>query len=86
LKITRLAHFSAAVFLGSAIAALAQPPSPASAAPSKPNDTFRPRGRHLLYVVLPGSLEQPGWLNGAGILSRCRCVHWGFEGKVDFFK
>jgi DNA-binding beta-propeller fold protein YncE len=33
-----------------------------------PPDAFRPRARHLLYVTEPGSLEQPGWLNGVGII------------------
>jgi DNA-binding beta-propeller fold protein YncE len=33
-----------------------------------PNDNFRPRGRQLLYVTEPGSLEQPGWHNGVGII------------------
>jgi len=33
-----------------------------------PPDNFRPRGRHLLYVTEPGSLEQPGWHNGVGII------------------
>lgn len=33
-----------------------------------PGDNFRPRGRHLLYVAAPGSLEQPGWSNGIGII------------------
>jgi hypothetical protein len=31
-------------------------------------DNFRPRGRHLIYVAEPGSLEQPGWRNGVGIV------------------
>lgn len=33
-----------------------------------PNDSFRPRARHLLYVTEPGSLEKPGWGNGVGII------------------
>ena len=33
-----------------------------------PPDNFRPRGRHLLYVTEPGSLERPGWSNGVGII------------------
>lgn len=33
-----------------------------------PGDNFRPRARRLLYVVNPGSLERPGWLNGVGIV------------------
>jgi DNA-binding beta-propeller fold protein YncE len=32
------------------------------------NNSFRPRGRHLIYVAVPGSLERPGWLNGVGIV------------------
>jgi DNA-binding beta-propeller fold protein YncE len=31
-------------------------------------DSFRPRGRHLLYVTEPGSLERPGWASGIGII------------------
>jgi DNA-binding beta-propeller fold protein YncE len=31
-------------------------------------DSFRPRGRHLIYVTEPGSLERPAWLNGVGIV------------------
>jgi DNA-binding beta-propeller fold protein YncE len=54
---------SAVLFLGGAMAAVAQSPAPA-----KVNDSFRPRGRHLIYVVLPGSLERAGWLNGVGIV------------------
>src|ERR1700751_3423873 len=68
MKIKRIAHVSAALFLGAAMAAAGQTPGSASAAPGKPDDTFRPRGRHLIYVALPGSLEQPGWLNGVGIV------------------
>ena len=56
-------RLSAALFLSGAIAALAQ-----SSAPAKVNDSFRPRGRHLIYVALPGSLERAGWLNGVGIV------------------
>src|SRR3984957_10116333 len=33
-----------------------------------PGDSFRPRGRHLIYVTMPGSLERAGWLNGVGII------------------
>ena len=33
-----------------------------------PPDAFRPRGRHLLYVTVPGSLERPGWSSGVGIV------------------
>jgi DNA-binding beta-propeller fold protein YncE len=32
------------------------------------SDNFRPRGRHLIYITEPGSLERPGWLNGTGIV------------------
>jgi DNA-binding beta-propeller fold protein YncE len=46
--------------------------APASAvAPHKKENLaggFRPRYRHLLYVVMPGSLERPGWLNGVGVI------------------
>lgn len=33
-----------------------------------PHDNFRPRGRHLLYITVPGSLERPGWSGGVGIV------------------
>jgi DNA-binding beta-propeller fold protein YncE len=33
-----------------------------------PPDSFRPRGRHLIYVTEPGSLERPAYLNGVGIV------------------
>lgn len=42
-------------------------PAPAPARRG-PNDSFRPRARHLLYVTEPGSLEKPGWANGVGII------------------
>ena len=61
----------AALFLGGAIAAMAQSPAAQPAqppAPARVNDSFRPRGRHLIYVALPGSLERAGWLNGVGIV------------------
>jgi DNA-binding beta-propeller fold protein YncE len=47
----------------------ATPATPA-AAPARrgPNDSFRPRARHLLYVTEPGSLEKPGWANGVGVI------------------
>jgi DNA-binding beta-propeller fold protein YncE len=58
---------------GSAAPSAASPPaaSGGSAAPPPrrgPNDSFRPRARHLLYVTEPGSLEKPGWANGVGII------------------
>ncbi|MEO7892465.1 MAG: PQQ-binding-like beta-propeller repeat protein [Vicinamibacterales bacterium] len=34
-----------------------------------PNDSFRPRARHLVYVALPGTLELPGWANGVGVVA-----------------
>jgi DNA-binding beta-propeller fold protein YncE len=43
--------------------------SPATAPVRRgPNDSFRPRARHLLYITEPGSLEKPGWANGVGII------------------
>ena len=33
-----------------------------------PPESFRPRGRHLVYVTLPGSLETPAYRNGVGIV------------------
>ena len=56
-----ISFFLASLF-GLVIAAAGQAP------PSKPDDSFRPRGRHLIYVVVPGSLERAGWLNGVGIV------------------
>ncbi len=46
------------------------PSGTTAAAPARrgPNDSFRPRARHLLYVTEPGSLEKPGWANGVGII------------------
>jgi DNA-binding beta-propeller fold protein YncE len=41
---------------------------PAAPARRGPNDSFRPRARHLIYVTEPGSLEKPGWANGVGII------------------
>jgi hypothetical protein len=56
------------------LCAVAPSPAPAiaqAAAPQKHTgspDAFRPRFRHLLYVLMPGSLERPGWLNGIGAI------------------
>jgi hypothetical protein len=58
---TRCLSFVLAGLFGLTLAAAGQ-------APGKPNDSFRPRGRHLIYVVVPGSLERAGWLNGVGIV------------------
>lgn len=56
----------------SAAASSARPAVAAPATPAKPaprvNNSFRPRGRHLIYVALPGSLERAGWLNGVGLV------------------
>jgi DNA-binding beta-propeller fold protein YncE len=66
-----------ALSLACAFCALTQTPMPAIAqtasvaAPHKhkgPPDAFRPRFRHVLYVLMPGSLERPGWLNGIGAI------------------
>jgi DNA-binding beta-propeller fold protein YncE len=48
----------------------ATPNGAPAAAPARrgPNDSFRPRARHLIYVTEPGSLEKPGWANGVGII------------------
>jgi DNA-binding beta-propeller fold protein YncE len=56
------ALLGAMMFLCGTIAGTAQATS------SRVNDSFRPRGRHLIYVALPGSLERPGWMNGVGIV------------------
>jgi hypothetical protein len=66
MKLTSMSKVSAVLLLCGTIAAMAQSPVPDPA--GKPNDTFRPRGRHLIYVALPGSLERAGWLNGVGIV------------------
>src|ERR1700722_12512335 len=68
MKINPIAQWSAPLCLSAALPIMAQTPGSPHAAAAKPNDPFRPRGRHLLYVALPGSLEQPGWLNGVGIV------------------
>src|SRR5271167_1477922 len=58
----------ALMFLGGVGAGAGQAPRPAGAAAPRVNNSFRPRGRHLIYVALPGSLERPGWMNGIGIV------------------
>jgi DNA-binding beta-propeller fold protein YncE len=75
---TTSAALVAALLLTGSMSATAQAPSPAAAAPNGvtaaapvrrgPNDSFRPRARHLLYITEPGSLEKPGWANGVGII------------------
>jgi len=75
---TMSAALAATLLLAGSMSAAAQAPSPAAAAPTGapavvparrgPNDSFRPRGRHLLYITEPGSLEKPGWANGVGII------------------
>jgi DNA-binding beta-propeller fold protein YncE len=66
---------AAALILCGTVTAMAQTSAPATtaagaAAPARrgPPDAFRPRGRHLLYVTEPGSLERPGWSSGVGII------------------
>ena len=61
MKTRLLAQFSFAVLLGGTLVSAAQ-------TPAAPNDSFRPRGRHLIYVAVPGSLERAGWLNGVGLV------------------
>lgn len=81
MKLTLIAASSAALLLTSLCceAQTAAPEAKATAAvPAageqpravrrSPPDNFRPRGRHLLYVTEPGSLERPGWSNGVGII------------------
>jgi DNA-binding beta-propeller fold protein YncE len=55
--------FGAILFFCGAISGSAQ-----SSGRKPVNDSFRPRGRHLIYVALPGSLERPGWMNGIGVV------------------
>lgn len=57
--------FTASLILAG-LCALAQAAAPPKHTGSP--DAFRPRFRHLLYVVMPGSLERPGWLNGIGVI------------------
>ena len=70
MKFKSISELSATLFLSSATiflcgaTAVAQSPRPAP----RVNNSFRPRGRHLIYVALPGSLERPGWMNGIGIV------------------
>jgi len=69
---------AAGLLLVGSLGAAAQSQSPATGpsaaapavAPTRrgPNDSFRPRARHLLYITEPGSLEKPGWANGVGII------------------
>jgi DNA-binding beta-propeller fold protein YncE len=69
---------AAGLLLVGSLGAAAQVPSPAggpstgaatvASARRGPNDSFRPRARHLLYITEPGSLEKPGWANGVGII------------------
>lgn len=47
-----------------------------------PNDSFRPRARHLVYVAVPGSLEQPGWHNGIGVVVLDANDGWKFVKRV----
>jgi DNA-binding beta-propeller fold protein YncE len=69
-SIGALAQTSTAV--GPAAPAAAMPGAPPITSvprrPRGPNDSFRPRARHLIYVTQPGSLERPGWMNGVGIV------------------
>jgi hypothetical protein len=63
MKFKSMSGFSATLLLCAATA-VAQAPKPAP----RVNNSFRPRGRHLIYVALPGSLERPGWSSGVGIV------------------
>jgi DNA-binding beta-propeller fold protein YncE len=74
---TMSAALAAALLLVGTMSASAQTPNTATVAPNGapaaparrgPNDSFRPRARHLLYITEPGSLEKPGWANGVGII------------------
>jgi DNA-binding beta-propeller fold protein YncE len=74
---TMSAALAAALLLAGTMSASAQAPNTATVAPNGaataparrgPNDSFRPRARHLLYITEPGSLEKPGWANGVGII------------------
>lgn len=79
-------------FCGAAVAALALLPVAAAAQPDKVaatpaaqaqiDDAFRPHKRELLYVTVPGSLEQPGWHNGTGIVVLDVNDNWSFVKRV----
>ena len=72
------AAVAASLLVAGSMSVAAQAPGPAAAAATSapaaaparrgPNDSFRPRARHLLYITEPGSLEKPGWGNGVGII------------------
>jgi DNA-binding beta-propeller fold protein YncE len=47
-----------------------------------PPDSFRPRARELIYVSEPGSLEQPGWANGTGIVVLDVNDHYHFVKRI----
>jgi len=58
-----------------------EPPLPPGARRPKP-DNFRPRARQLLYVTVPGSIEQPGWHNGVGIIVLDVARNWAFVKRI----
>lgn len=61
--------------------ATARPPvAPGARRPR--SDNFRPRGRELLYVTVPGSVEQAGWRNGTGIIVLDVNRNWSFVKRI----
>ena len=65
LSVSSIAFGQATGSQGAGAASSGASPPPARRGP---NDSFRPRARHLLYITEPGSLEKPGWGNGVGII------------------
>jgi DNA-binding beta-propeller fold protein YncE len=61
-----------------------RPPAPklAPGARRPKPDNFRPRARELLYVTEPGSIEQPGWHNGVGIIVLDVSHDWAFVKRI----
>jgi DNA-binding beta-propeller fold protein YncE len=82
---TAIAVAPAAMAQGPAADAATRAKPAASPAPARrrgPNDSFRPRARQLIYVAVPGSLEQPGWHNGTGIVVLDVNDGWKFVKRV----
>ncbi len=61
-----------------------RPPAPKLAPGAKrpKPDNFRPKARELLYVTVPGSIEQPGWRNGTGIIVLDVAKNWAFVKRI----
>ena len=58
-------------------------PAAIAAAPPVHHDTdARPRGRHLIYVTLPGSIERPALQSGVGIVVLDANDHFRFVKRI----